>query len=81
MRDTVQKMKVVSQKIQDDTEPLKELTFIVNNEGSVLKGIVEFVSIELSKDVLSQSKQLFAIKTDTESRFNDAEKRFTMFNG
>jgi hypothetical protein len=59
---------------------LRELTALGSCEGGLLKAIQDYVSPDISRELIFSCKGLFAEKSDSNVRFNDIDKRITMFN-
>jgi hypothetical protein len=44
--------------------PLREFTLVVNEKGSLLKGLSDYISIEVCRDAITQCSEIFASKAE-----------------
>lgn len=54
----------MSIKLETDMYPLRELTLVVNEKGSLLKGLSDYISIEVCRDAITQCSEIFASKAE-----------------
>lgn len=64
MRDTVERVKKISSKVEEEISPLRELCIVINNEGSLLRGLTDYIAVEISTQLMSQCKAAFALKSE-----------------
>jgi len=53
MRDTVERVKRVNAKVEEEISPLKELCIVINNDGSLLRGLTDYIAVEISTQLMS----------------------------
>lgn len=48
MRDTVERIKKVNARVEEEMSPLKELCIVINSDGSLLRGLTDYIAVEIT---------------------------------